>query len=321
MIIAIDVGGTKISAALLSDDKIVNDKAIRFKIIEQRKIASVIHSDLPNLSQHLITLCQGWGEQATQVAIACTGQVGNECVNFLSANQALPLKAQLEKAFKLPVTIINDAAAAAWAEYCSINNETKKNHAKDDSPTPAKNRMANNTNNSSDDTLVYITVSTGIGGGIIQNGQLVTCEDGFCAHLGHVSVQHSRKKSITCHCGRINCVEAIASGTAIAAQASLILNKKVNCEAVFTQYITVTEIAQLIDDASSAVCDLIANIKAITGTNRLVLGGSVGSADIFHQQVQTKVAKLAKIYQVNITRPNMGADADLIGAALYVNKQ
>jgi len=299
MIIAIDIGGTKISSALICDGKIV----------EQRKIVSVVHSDLTHLSQYLIDLCQDWIAQATQVAIACTGQVGDEYVNFLSVKQKLPLKAQLESTFDLPVTIINDAAAAAWAEYCAIKTMATDGIHSTDTTTKAN-----------DDTLVYITVSTGIGGGMIQNGQLVTSPDGFCAHLGHVSVQHKSQRSITCHCGRVNCAEAIASGTAIAKQASLILNKTVSCKEVFEQYVDMTEIARLIEDASSAVCDLIASIKAVTGTNLVVLGGSVGSVNTFHQQVLAKVANLPEIYQVNITRAQMGADADLMGAAFYLNK-
>jgi N-acylmannosamine kinase len=296
MIIAIDVGGTKISAALICDNNIV----------EHRKITSVIHSDLTHLSQYLIDLCQDWVVQATHVAIACTGQVGDEYVNFLSAKQKLPLKTQLESAFDLPVTIINDAAAAAWAEYCAIQTIATDGTHSTDTKTKAN-----------DDTLVYITVSTGIGGGMIQNGQLVTCPDGFCAHVGHVSVQHNPQQLIVCHCGRVNCVEAIASGTAIAKQASVILNKKVSCKDVFDQYLAVPKIVELIDDASSAVCDLIANIKTITGTNKIILGGSVGSSNAFKQQVISKVAQLPKIYQVSIESPKMGANADLIGAMLY----
>jgi len=305
MIIAIDVGGTKISAALMNNGE----------IIEQRKIASVIHSDLTNLSQYLIELCQDWLTQATKVAIACTGQVGAEYVNFLSAKQKLPLIAQLETSFKLPVTILNDAAAAAWAEYC-----TSKDAADCAMKTMATDgTLSTDINASTDigDTLVYITVSTGIGGGMIQNGQLVTSPDGFCAHVGHVSVQHRSQQSIQCHCGRINCAEAIASGTAIATQASVILNKRVSCKDVFEQYLAVPEIAQLIEDASSAVCDLIASIKAITGTEKLILGGSVGSSAIFYQQVVDKVGRLPPLYQLRIEAPKMGVNADLIGAALY----
>jgi N-acylmannosamine kinase len=290
MIIAIDVGGTKISAALIADAK----------ILEQRKIPSIIHTDLTNLSQYLIELSQDWALQATHIGIACTGQVGERYVNFLSAKKKLPLKAQLESAFKLPVTIINDAAAACWAEYHFIKNST----------------IGTDPTNNNNETLVYITVSTGIGGGIVQNGRLITSTDGFCAHLGHVSVQNSSHQVIHCHCGRNNCAEAIASGTSIAKQASLVLDKKVTCK----EYSTVNEIAIISENASSAVCDLIANIKAVTGTEKVILGGSVGSSAIFQQQVISKVAKLPLIYQVSISPPQMGANADLIGAYYYVQQ-
>lgn len=296
MIIAIDVGGTKISAALMNNGK----------IIEQRKVESVIHSDLINLAKHLTDLCYDWIAKAEHVAIACTGQVGNEYVNFLSAKQKLPLQAQLGAGFNLPVFIINDAAAAAWAEYCF----TKEN----------ENAGVISTTSNLDETLVYITVSTGIGGGMIQNGQLVTCPDGFCAHLGHVSVQHNSKQSITCHCGRINCSEAIASGTAIAKQASKILNMNVSCKEVFQHYMNVPEIAQLIDQCTSAIADLIANVKAITGTQKIILGGSVGSSPLITKQVTEKLSRLPEIYQLTITPPQCGADADLIGAYYYAQK-
>lgn len=294
MIIAIDVGGTKISAALMDNGQ----------IIEQRKIESVIHNDLINLAQHLVKLCQGWGEQAEQIAIACTGQVGTEYVNFLSAKKKLPLKSQLEADFKLPVFILNDAAAAAWAEYCVGKSKEQSCEA------------ASKTN----DTLVYITVSTGIGGGMIQNGQLVTSADGFCAHLGHTSVQHIGQQSISCHCGRVNCAEAIASGTAIAKQASKILNKTVSCKEVFQQYIDVPEIAQLINQCTSAITDLIANVKATTGTKKIILGGSVGSATLFAKQITEKIALLPEIYQVTVQSPQCGANADLIGAYYYAQQ-
>ena len=298
MIIAIDIGGTKISAALMENGK----------VIKHRKVASIIHSDLTNLCHYLVELCQGWIEQAQQVAIACTGQVGQEYVNFLSAKKKLPLKTQLESAFKLPITILNDAAAAAWAEYCVDKNTNELAHS-----------VINNSTTNKNDTLVYITVSTGIGGGVIQNGQLVTSHNGFCAHLGHVSVQNNNRQIITCHCGRINCVEAIASGTAIAQQASLILGKTVNAKEVFEQYLHVSEVAKLIDSASSAVCDLIASVKAMTGTEIIILGGSVGSSKAFHEQIIRKVSELPKIYQVRILSPKMGENADLVGAALYAN--
>jgi N-acylmannosamine kinase len=301
MIIAIDVGGTKISAALIDNNK----------IIERSKMASVIHCDLSNLSSHLFNLCQHWLDRAEQVAVACTGQVGTDWVNFLSAKQKLPLKSQLENKFKLPVTLINDAAAAAWAEY-HVNQASCAKRRELNKELNAKEQ-----NDESIDTLVYITVSTGIGGGIIQNGSLVTSNDGFCAHLGHVSVPHLHQLAIPCHCGRINCTEAIASGTAIAKQASVILNKKVSCKEVFNDYLDHPAITRLLDECTSAVTDLIANIKASTGTSQVILGGSVASTEVFFQQVKAKVAQLPEIYRVTLLKPACGADADLLGAYWY----
>ena len=281
MIIAIDVGGTKISAALIHQGN----------IIEQRKIDSVVHTDLQSLAKRLWQLCSDWQDKANALAVACTGQVGSSHVNFLSVKQKLPLKEQLTNLFNLPTTIINDAAAAAWAEY--------------------------KLNNTKDDTLVYITVSTGIGGGIIQNGQLVTSLDGFCAHLGHMSVS-TKHNDIRCHCGRLNCVEAISSGTAIAKKASTILNSPVNCKDVFGKYTGNSQITELIEQSTDAVIELIANIKAITGTSTLVLGGSVGSAPLFRNQILQKIKKLPEIYQLEVLPPKSGSNADLMGVYYFV---
>ena len=282
MIIAIDIGGTKISAALMDNNE----------IIESKKTDSIIHHDLDNLASYVVHLCQDWIEKAQIVAVACTGQVGKHQVNFLSAKQALPLQQQLKAGFGLPVVILNDAAAAAWAEYCL---------------GPKRQ----------DSTLVYITVSTGIGGGIIQNGQLVTASDGFCAHIGHMSVNCPTALSVQCHCGRINCVEAISSGTSIARQASTILKTAVSCKNVFEQHLSHPEITTLLDQCADALVDLIANIKALTGTTVVVLGGSVGGASAFKERVAAKIAKLPMIYQVSLVSPITGEHADLIGAAMY----
>lgn len=287
MIIAIDVGGTKIAAALLDGTE----------IIERREIDSVIHKDYTLLSATIINLVQDWCSQANAVAVACTGQVTPTHVKFLSINKdaILPLKAQLEEALAKPVAILNDAAAAAWAEY-AVGGHT------------------------GDNTLVYITVSTGIGGGVIQNGNLVTSSDGFNAHLGHVSVQQPHQYARTCVCGRKNCVESIASGTAIAKQASDILGTDVTCKEVFTDYLDHPEIQKLIERSADAVVDLIASIKAITGTDSIVLGGSVGLAPSFHALIAKKVVNLPNIYRVKISQPVMKANADLVGAALYLKE-
>jgi N-acylmannosamine kinase len=283
--IAIDVGGTKISALLIRDDV----------VLERRKVDSVIHTDLTNLAEHLYQLCHGWVEQAEHLAIACTGQVRRDSIGFLSAKQQLPLQQQLSQLFKLPLTIINDAAAAAYAQFVLLKQQ---------------GLFSGKT-----ETLVYITVSTGVGGGIMQNSQLVLSDDGFCAHLGHVTVPHDGAP-ILCHCGRENCVEAIASGTALAKRGSLLLGRAVNTEDVFALSDTEPAMARIIDEAASALTSLIANAKAWTGCQYVVIGGSVGTSALFYL-VQQKLLQLPAIYQATLLKPSNGADADAWGVYWY----
>lgn len=283
--IAIDVGGTKISALLIQNGT----------VLERRKIDSVVHTNLDGLAEHLYQLCSGWIEQAEHLAIACTGQVRSDSIGFLSAKKQLPLQQQLRSLFKLPLTIINDAAAAAYAQFKLLQ------HA---------GLFCGKT-----ETLVYITVSTGVGGGIMQNGQLVMSDDGFCAHLGHVTVPH-QGTPVPCHCGRDNCVEAIASGTALAKRASALLGRSVSTAEVFALSDTVPAMAELIDDAASALTSLIANAKAWTGCQYVVMGGSVGVSALFYL-VQQKLAQLPEIYQVTLLKPDNGADSDAWGVYWY----
>jgi N-acylmannosamine kinase len=283
--IAIDVGGTKISALLIQEGV----------VLARRKIDSVVHTHLAGLAEHLYALCSGWIEEAEHLAIACTGQVRSDSIGFLSAKQQLPLQLQLKQLFNLPLTIINDAAAAAYAQFEMLKRE---------------GLFCGKT-----ETLVYITVSTGVGGGIMQNGQLVTSDDGFCAHLGHVTVPHLGKP-VRCHCGRDNCVEALASGTALARRAGTILGRTVSTAEVFALSDTVPAMAELIDDAASALSALIANAKAWTGCQYVVMGGSVGVSALFYL-VQQKLALLPAIYQVTLLKPAHGADADVWGVYWY----
>jgi glucokinase len=63
---------------------------------------------------------------------------------------------------------------------------------------------------------VYLTVSTGIGGGVVSDGQLILGQGGLGGEVGHMTVEASGPR---CNCGNVGCLEALASGMAIARQA------------------------------------------------------------------------------------------------------
>lgn len=287
MIIGIDIGGSKLAAALIDNGRVV----------ELDQIPSPVHGDLQQLLPTLLELIDKWLPQARGIGIGCTGLVSNEEVLFLSAgpDKRLALKPLLQQASGLPVLVLNDAWAAAWGEYrCGQH--------------PGE-------------TLVYITVSTGIGGGIVQNGHLVTAPHGFAAHLGHLTVSPPQGEQIRCHCGRRNCVEAIASGTAIAQRATALLGRDISCREVFQRSGQNPALQALIEGAASAVAELLANLRALTGTDHIVLGGSVGLNPLFRALLGRAIADLPEIYHLALREPFLGQQADLIGAARALQEQ
>ena len=106
-------------------------------------------------------------------------------------------KFALEESLSLPVHIANDATLGAVGEYAYGVGQSVEN-------------------------LVYITVSTGIGGGVIVDGIPIFGMGGFAGELGHMSID---RNGILCNCGNTGCLEALASGTAIARNASARLER------------------------------------------------------------------------------------------------
>ncbi|NLC10775.1 MAG: ROK family protein, partial [Firmicutes bacterium] len=111
-----------------------------------------------------------------------------------------PLKKELKKRFNLTPVIENDANAAAWGEYVYSLRKVPHN-------------------------MLYVTVSTGIGSGIILDKKIYRGENGFAGELGHLKVQ---KNGPICPCGGYGCLERVAAGEAITRIAKNIIRKTKN---------------------------------------------------------------------------------------------
>jgi glucokinase len=106
----------------------------------------------------------------------------------LEAIEGIPLKEELGDRTGLRVTVENDANAAAWGEFrFGVGKDV--------------------------DNLVFVTLGTGVGGGVISHGVLLRGARGTGGELGHITVQPASPR---CGCGNRGCLEALASGTAIA---------------------------------------------------------------------------------------------------------
>lgn len=116
-----------------------------------------------------------------------TGEI-KMCVNLPWGDQ-VPMAAKVSAAFGLPVAITNDANAAALGEMTY----------------GAARGMRD---------FIMVTLGTGVGSGIVVNGQMVYGHDGFAGELGHVIMK--RKNGRTCGCGRTGCLETYCSATGVA---------------------------------------------------------------------------------------------------------
>ena len=189
--IGIDIGGTKIGIALGDG---------RGKILAYREIATGIRSETQACVKELVFNLKSLvhesrisRKQILGIGVGCPGAVNTQKGILprspnLPGWAGLPLVKILSKATGLPVFIGNDANAAALGEgFWGAGKNTKN--------------------------FIYITVSTGIGGGIVIEGRLYEGSGFVAGEIGHMSIVPDGKR---CKCGKRGCLEAYASGTAIA---------------------------------------------------------------------------------------------------------
>jgi len=188
VVIGIDIGGTLTKIGMVTrKGKILNKKIIRteshlpfsnFKKRLQKEVDLLISKVNPNTK----ILHLGVGAPN---ANPLTGNMENP--PNLKWGKRIPLKRSLESAFKLPVTIANDANAAALGEMSFGVAKGMKN-------------------------FVILTLGTGLGSGIVVNGKLLVGEHGAAGELGHVNVEPNGR---SCNCGLRGCLETYASVTGI----------------------------------------------------------------------------------------------------------
>ena len=163
--------------------------------------------------------------------------------------------------------------------------------------------------------FTFITVSTGVGGGLILNHRLLTEPNGIAGHIGHTLADPNGP---VCGCGRHGCVEAIASGRAIEAVSSQ-WDDPCDPKEVFARFRHNDEKATaLVTRSAQAIANLIADLKIGLDMQKVVVGGSVGLADGYLPLVQSLLSELPAVYHCELESAKFGQDAGLIGAAYWV---
>ncbi|MBW5810794.1 N-acetylmannosamine kinase [Yersinia kristensenii] len=288
-VLALDIGGTKIAAAVVTESGM---------LVGRQQMATP-RGGAAQLAIALETLIAPYRHLVDFIAVASTGIISGGRLTALNpANLGgladFPLQDCIRSVADLPCVLLNDGQAAAWAEYQALSRDS-------DNEISVKNMM-------------FVTVSTGVGGGIVLNKKLLVGHHGLAGHIGHTLAD---PHGLLCGCGRRGCVESVASGTAIGAE-TLGWKQPVTAVKVF-------ELAQqgniqaenIINRSATAIAQMLADMKMALDLEIVILGGSVGLAVGYLERVIGAQKTLPEIYRVPVQAAHHQQDSGLLGAALW----
>lgn len=194
VLIGIDLGGTKISTALVdADGRIISRD---YRDTEAARGLDDVVARMIDAASKVMDAGGMTVEQISAVGVVAPGPIDVR-LGIVTAPPNLPgwkdvpLKQIIEDQLGLPTTLENDAGAAGVAEHRFGAGKGTQH-------------------------MIYVTASTGIGGGFILNGELYRGSTGAAGEIGHMTIL---PEGPYCGCGNRGCLEALASGTAIAREA------------------------------------------------------------------------------------------------------
>lgn len=273
--LAVDIGGTKMAVGLVSTDGHLGPK-LQVATPDDRD-PEVVFGALATLIRQVLDGAAG----PVVCGVGCGGPMtlGGATVSPLNipAWRDFPLRSRLAELTALPTFVDNDAKALALGEgWCGA----------------AEGHRA----------YVALVVSTGVGGGIVLDGRLLEGEGGNAGHIGHLIVEPAGRE---CRCGARGCLEAEASGTAIAAVTGRPAQEATDPVRART--------GRLVGRAVASVANLL-------DLRLAVVAGSValGFGDTFFAAAQAELDRSARLRfsrGARVRPAGLGADGPLVGAA------
>jgi glucokinase len=294
-VVAVDIGGTKIAAALVDDTGRIRERAR----VGTPRGAPAILDTVTDLVAGMRARADRHGLVVTAAGVGAPGVIDVSTGVVRSATAIVPgwagtpVRAELSYRTGLPIAVVNDVRAAAVGA------------AQD----PAARGFAE---------VLHVSVGTGVGGAVLRNGRLVSGPHGSAGELGHLLVPATG--AIACGCGRYNHLEALVAGPAIAATYA----QRLGIEPV-----PLTEVVQRMRDGDQhawevvqSAADLLgralAGLVAAVDADAITLGGGVvfsttDFADTVREAFRDEA--LAPVRSVPVLVPDLALDAPLLGAA------
>lgn len=194
LVVGVDMGGTQLRAAVLQGSTLLSRVGLLTgENVSPERIIPRLYAAIREVLEQAHTSL----EQVAGIGIAAPGPLDSRTgVIFSPPNlpgwDHVPLRDIFTEHYHIPISVENDANTAGLGEYMFGAGRGCRD-------------------------MVYMTLSTGIGGGVITNGQIMTGASGTAAELGHMTIDWHGER---CNCGNIGCLESIASGIAIGRKAN-----------------------------------------------------------------------------------------------------
>ena len=302
-VVAVDLGGTNLRAAFFPTGRPPAERTLRIPTPADQGPETVLEA----IAGIVRKLLREPIASSLRVAVAAPGPLDPESgIVFHAPNLPgwtnIPLRAELERRLGCVVRIGNDANLAALGEWRHGAGRGVED-------------------------LIYLTLSTGIGGGVITGGRLLTGSRGLAAELGHLPVLTDGP---ICSCGKAGHLEAVASGTAIARRArELLAAGEPSDLRGLPEAEAVAEAAQrgdplavrVMTEAGEVLGRALAGLVHIFNPQRIVLGGGVVNAgDVFlepaRRSLRTEVMHPAFLEGLEVVTAAFGDESGLVGAAV-----
>jgi glucokinase len=290
MYIGLDIGGTKIRGGLLDR---------RFRLVKTKELLTEAYRGQSAVRQNIFQLIRELDHKKTKkIGVAIRGLVDSRRGQVKTATMMpdgfrnVGLVQLIKKEFQVSVCIDNDANCFTLAES-KLGAGRGKN------------------------TVVGVTLGTGIGGGIIINGQIYHGARGAAGELGHIII---KPDSYKWNCGQRGCFESLCSGSALTKQYYLLTKKKLNSFAIEDRYRRGDKSARKVFAAMSHYLALgLANIVQLLNPDIMVIGGGFSRLKFYVKPALEEFKKHVmydELKKTPIRYAKLGPQAGVIGAAL-----
>lgn len=317
LFIGIDLGGTNIKAALVNTETGEISGMTSTPTHAQEGHDAVI-ARMAQLAETVIAATGHTKADIGGVGVGIPGLLDLEhgltlfLPNLPGQWRSVPVREELAKASGLPVAIMNDARAATLGEWKFGAGRGV-------------------------DTCALYTLGTGIGGGLVINGKLYLGMGGAAGELGHVSVDFNGPR---CNCGSRGCIEAFASGPAMAAAGMRAVVQgattkiatmcegdlnQVTPELVYQAALAGDAVArEIYEQAGRAIGYGVSNVVIALTPQRVIIGGGVAAAgDMILEPIRRTIRERVKVANpeaIEIVPATLGNNAGLMGAAMWARE-